>query len=138
MNSNLQPNMLSAIGKLCPVLLLFGLVASKSVTNFELDETMLRGDEDDEGGFLTPEDFENVGNRTNEDADHDEDGNPDYFEGDVVNGNEEDRDAEFNKKWPMRNGKVYIPYTIPSNFPSANRAQVANAIAEYEQKTCVR
>ena len=95
-------------------------------------------DDDDEGGVLTPEDFDDVGNRHNENSDHDEDGNPEFFEGDIVYGSADDRDAEFNKKWPKKNGLVYVPYTIPSNFPQADRQKLANAIAEYEQNTCVR
>ena len=95
-------------------------------------------DDDDEGGVLTPEDFDDVGNRHNEDSEHDEDGNPDFFEGDVVYGSADDRDAEFNKKWPKINGLVYVPYTIPTSFSQDNRRKLANVIAEYEQNTCVR
>ena len=99
---------------------------------------MSREDDDDEGGVLTPEDFDDVDNRHNEKSDHDEDGNPDFFEGDVVNGKTDDRDAEFNKKWPKKNGLVYVPYTIPSGFPEDSRKELANAITEFEQNTCVR
>ena len=109
-----------------------GIVTSKSAPE-------LRSTEDDEGGELAPEDFDDVPNRHNEDAEHDEDGNPDFFEGDIVEGKPEDRDAEFNKKWPKAaDGLVYIPYTIPSNFPTASRQELANAAAEYEKNTCVR
>ena len=123
--------MLYSIRNVCSFFLLVELVSGKIVP-------ILRNDDDDEGGVLTPEDFDDVNNRHNEESTHDEDGNPDFFEGDVVNGREDDRDAAFNKKWPKKNGLVYVPYTIPSAFPADSRKALANAITEFEQNTCVR
>ena len=120
-----------SIRKLCSILLLVGLAAGNFIP-------ISRGDNDDEGGLLTPEDFADVDNRHNEHSDHDEDGNPDFFEGDIVNGNTDDRDAQFERKWPKKNGLVYVPYTIPSDFPEDSRKELANAITEFEQNTCVR
>ena len=123
--------MLYSIGKLCLLALLLGLVTGKFVP-------MLRYDDDDEDGELNPEDYDDVENRHNEESTHDEDENPDFFEGDIVNGNADDRDAVFNKKWPKKNGLVYVPYTIPKKFSKDNRKALANVIAEYEENTCVR
>ena len=123
--------MVYPVGKLCFILFLVELVAGKLIP-------MLRDDDDDEGGVLTSEDFDDVDNRHNEKSDHDENGNPDFFEGDVVNGNTDDRDALFNKTWPKKDGFVYVLYTIPSSFSQDSRKELANAITEFEQNTCVR
>ena len=78
-------------------------------------------------------------NRKNVDSGHDEDGNPDYYEGDVVQGDGKDvRDAHFERLWPKVNGLVSVPYTIPSYFPQSSRHDLANVITEFEEKTCVR
>ena len=125
--------MLYLIGKLCSLFLVVALVTSKSVP-------MLRDDDDDdEGGMLMPEDFKNVGNRHNEDNPEDEDRNPDFYEGDCEDCKAEDRDAVFNKTWPKgQDGLVTVPYTIPSDFSSKNKEDLAKVITEYEEKTCVR
>ena len=100
---------------------------------------MMIRETDDEGGHLNQEDFKDVDNRKNVDSGHDEDGNPDYYEGDVVQVDGKDvRDAHFERLWPKVNGIVSVPYTIPSDFSQSNRNELANAITEYEQKTCVR
>ncbi|MDY7225329.1 M12 family metallopeptidase [Hyalangium rubrum] len=43
-----------------------------------------------------------------------------------------------NQKWPKINGKVVVPYQVHSSLPSAQRAALNAAIAEYNAKTCVR
>ena len=100
---------------------------------------MVLKETDDESGHLIPEDFKDVGNRKNVDSGHDEDGNPDYYEGDVVQGDGKDvRDAHFERLWPKVNGLVSVPFTIPSYLPQSNRHDLASVITEFEEKTCVR
>ena len=130
--------MLLAITSQCLLVTLFGLVASKSFSSLDLDDLIMK-ETADEGGHLNPADFKDVGNRQSLDSGHDEDGNPDFYEGDVVHaGGKDERDAHFERLWPKVNGFVSVPFTIPSYFPQSNRNDLANVITEFEEKTCVR
>ena len=105
---------------------------------------------DDEGGSLSAEDFENAKHKdfSNEEV-HDEDGSSSLFEGDIEL-TTDDRDAldrgielrevvgGAHRKWPMKNGVVEVPYTIPSGLSSERKTTIARAIQEFRDKTCIR
>ena len=50
-----------------------------------------------------------------------------------------DRRQVGGSKWPKTGGKVLIPYTIRlSDFNTYERANIAEAIIQFERHTCVR
>ena len=113
----------------------------------DLDLISLRAG-DDEGGSLSPEDFEEAENADySKQEDHDEDGNAGLFEGDIQL-NEEDRTAMDNgislrevvgsRKWPNVDGIVKVPYTFPRGLSSSRRRDIARVVQEFEEKTCIR
>ena len=104
----------------------------------------------DEGGSLSPQDFEKAKQKNVSGGEvHDEDGSPDLFEGDILL-TDNDRDAMDrgigmrevvsgdNRKWPVTDGLVYVPYTIPSDLDEDATTEIARAILEFDEKTCIR
>jgi len=111
-------------------------------------QSLVDGQDDDEDGSLSSEDFKN-GLSENLDQDKpeiDEDGDADLFEGDIEGEKAELRMLAENrevvghagKKWPKVNGVVTVPYTIPSSISKQSKSELAKVITEYETKTCIR
>jgi len=110
----------------------------------------------DPGEPLTPEDFEYAQsaeflNKIATEENHDEDGSSSLFEGDIDMSDAEQRQALTERgipglrevvktqKWPKSaDGKVRIPYKIPSRLSKERRGAIAKAVLEFEQKTCIR
>ena len=100
---------------------------------------------DDHGGELTEEDFNNadkeqfsrepVGAETNEDVEN-------LFEGDIIMDGGlhgfDDVTTKLDAKWPKVNETVTIPYTFPSDATVEQKADIAHVIKEFERKTCIR
>jgi len=112
--------------------------------------------EADPGEPLTAEDFEyaesaEFQNEIANEEDHDEDGSASLFEGDIEMSDAEQRQALMDRgipglrevvrtqKWPKSaDGFVRIPYKVPSGLSRKRRAAIAQAVREYDQKTCIR
>ena len=100
---------------------------------------------DDHGGELTEEDFNNadkeqfsrepVGAETNEDVEN-------LFEGDIIIDGGlhgfDDVTTRLDAKWPKVNKTVTIPDTFPSDATVEQKADIAHVIKEFERKTCIR
>lgn len=113
--------------------------------------------ESDLGDPLTPEDFAysesaEYRNEVMNESEHDEDGSPNAFEGDISLSQEdlevlEERGipglrevvGHSSRKWPKgRDGLVKIPLFIPTGLSKKRKADIAKAVAEYKKKTCIR
>ena len=108
-----------------------------------------KGD-DDEGGSLSPKDFDNAMTMDSSgEGDQDEDGSATLFEGDI-DLTADDRDAmdrgielrevvgSASRKWPKANGVVTVPFTMPNGLSSSRKADIAKVVQEFAQKTCIR
>merc|ERR1712080_591955 len=90
--------------------------------------------DDDENGSLSDDDFLYALSNdfdASEQVDHDEDTDPDLFEGYIRGKKDELREARTllnnrevvgnsKMKWPKRNGLINVPYTIPSTLTNKN------------------
>ena len=104
----------------------------------------------DFGGELTEDDFRNandpqyshkaIGAEFNNDTEN-------LFEGDIIKDvNNADYDYNYfddvttslDAKWPKSNNTVIIPYTFPSLVSPQDKADIAHAISEFHEKTCIR
>ena len=47
-------------------------------------------------------------------------------------------DTTPSKQWPIEDGHITVPYTIPSNLPSWKKQDLCCAINEFHEKTSVR
>lgn len=117
-----------------------------------LEESQIDRKDDDENGSLSDDDFLNALSYDFDDnePDHDEDNDPDLYEGDIQGDKEELRAARAlvnnrevvghpGMKWPKSNGLVKVPYTIPSSLTDkTTKSEIARVIQEYAEKTCIR
>lgn len=102
--------------------------------------------DDDYGGVLTQQDFDNadkeefsreaVGAEMNEDSEN-------LFEGDIILENVDaghlaDVTTRIDAKWPKVDDTVTIPYTFSSDATEEQRADIAHVINEFQRKTCIR
>ena len=139
-----------AMMRACSVLFLLFLVAVLEIQRSlqpPLEDNPSEKDRQDAGGVLTPEDFQNALYIVDSDEkEHDEDNSDTLFEGDIIVSNDDRklnyvqlREVVKRRKWPKSSdGKVYVPYTIPSYMSSMKKALLAKVVLEYESKTCIR
>ena len=117
------------------------------------EKPQINREDDDEGGSLSDEDYLKAFDTDfdENEPDHDEDSDPELFEGDIQGDKEELRAARAlvnnrevvahpGKKWPKNsNGKIIVPYTIPSTLKDkTTKGEIAKVIQEYKDKTCIR
>jgi hypothetical protein len=117
------------------------------------EEIQAAREDDDENGSLTDEDYLTALNQEflDNEPDHDEDSDPNAFEGDILGDKEELRAARAlvnnrkvvahpGKKWPKdKKGRIIVPYTFPSTLKDkTTKAEIAKVIQEYKEKTCIR
>ena len=117
------------------------------------EEAQVNREDDDDNGILSDEDYLTAleTDFNDNEPDHDEDTDPDAFEGDIQGDKEELRAvralvnnrevvAHPGRKWPKnRYGKIIVPYTIPSSLKDkTTKGEIAKVIQEYKEKTCIR
>ena len=59
----------------------------------------------------------------------------------IVNGTEKDKltlREDWPRHWPKRDSLVYLPYVLSDEYDTEERANIARAIEDYENNTCIR
>ena len=131
----------------CTLLIAVGVIHDAITLPLEPSLDVPQGDRQDEreGGSLSDEDFMHAldPNFVDTKEIHDENMDPNLFEGDIENYNEETAAARSvvtgqQWKWPKKNGIVSVPFTFPSGLDSKTKAEIARVVQEYKDKTCIR
>ena len=101
--------------------------------------------ENDLGGSLSEEDYQNAENgtyyRIATGFEMNNDSSLNIFQGDILL-DELDFLGEVttnsNKKWPKTGEFVILPFTFPSGATKNHKADIAKVVQELESKTCIR